>query len=408
MSLTQRARAMFPAFRREVAGNPVAYFDGPAGSQVPQCVIDAVSDYLANRNSNLGAASETSRETGEILDDARRCMAAFFNVDDGETITFGPNMTSLTFTISRALAQTWRLGDEIILSRLDHDANVSPWVLAAQSAGATVHHIDVKAEDGTLDQEHFASLLNENTKLVAVGYASNITGTINPIQEMARQAHACGALVYVDAVHYAPHRLIDVADLNVDFIVCSAYKFFGPHVGILHGRRKLLEELQPAKLRPSPNQLPWRWMTGTQNHEGIAGVAAAVKYLAGLASESQSSLRDNLVAAFQEIEVHENVLTTKLLNAFAELPQFRLWGIGDSSRLNERVPTFSFTHNEKTPQEIAQQLASKGIYAWAGNHYALPFTEAVGLEPHGTLRIGALHYNTEEEIDRLMQELRSL
>lgn len=408
MSLTKRARAQYPAFQRQVAGNQVAYFDGPAGSQVPQCVIDAVSDYLANCNSNLGAASETSRETGEILDDARRCMAAFFNVDDDETITFGPNMTSLTFTISRALAQTWRLGDEIIVSRLDHDANVSPWVLAAQSAGATVRHIDVRAEDGTLDQEHFASLLNENTKLVAVGYASNITGTINPVREMAKQAHACGALVYVDAVHYAPHRLIDVADLGVDFLVCSAYKFFGPHVGILYGCRKLLEELQPAKLRPSPNQLPWRWMTGTQNHEGIAGVAAAVKYLAGLASNPGSSLRDSLIAAFQEIESHENLLATKLLNEFSDLSQFRLWGIGDRKRLNERVPTFSFTHNEKTPQEIAQHLATTGIYAWAGNHYALPFTEAVGLEPHGTLRIGALHYNTVEEIDRLVNELRNI
>jgi len=408
MSLIERSRLQFPAFQREVAGKPVAYFDGPAGSQVPQSVIDAVADYLAHRNSNLGAASETSHETGEILDDARRCMATLFNVADDETIVFGPNMTSLTFTISRALAQTWRLGDEIIVSRLDHDANVSPWVLAAQSAGATVHHIDVRVEDGTLDQEHFTSLLNNNTKLVAVGYASNITGTINPIREMAQQAHAYGALFYVDAVHYAPHRLIDVADLNVDFLVCSAYKFFGPHVGILYGRRKLLEELQPAKLRPSPNQLPWRWMTGTQNHEGIAGVAAAVKYLAGLTSKPMSSLRDNLVAAFEEIEAHENELAIKLLNEFAKLPQFQLWGISDPNRLSERVPTFSFTHHAKTPQEIARHLATQGIYAWAGNHYALPFTEAVGLEPHGTLRIGALHYNTVDEIDRLMQELRDI
>ena len=402
-------RDTFPALSRPGPSGPVAYFDGPAGTQVPQTVIDAVVDYLGHHNANCGAPFGTSRESDAILDEAHRAAADFLGAGDPGEIAFGPNMTTLTLSLGRALARTWEPGDEIIVSRLDHDANVTPWVLAARDAGATVKHIDVEHEDCTLDMQSFQEALTEKTRLVAVGYASNCVGTINPIQRITEMARSAGALTFIDAVHYAPHGLIDVEEIGCDFLACSAYKFFGPHIGILWGRRDLLETITPYKLRPSSDALPGRWMTGTQNHECIAGVRAAIDYIGSIGSRidpAAESRRDQLRGAFSAIQVHERELGRRLIQGLRVIPGLRIWGIVDEDRLPERVPTVSCTHDSLTPHEIAARLAESGFYVWPGNHYALPLTETLGLEPHGTLRIGAVHYNTADEVDRLLVALR--
>lgn len=404
-------RSRFSALNRTQGRHAVAYFDGPAGSQVPQRVAQAVSSYLLESNANRGAPFATSRQTDAMFEQAGRAVADFVGGGDPREIVFGPNMTSLTYTFSRALSADWSQRDEVIVTRLDHDANVTPWVQAARRAGARVHQVDIHLEDCTLDLEQFESLVNERTRLIAVGYASNATGTINPVHRLCRAARDVGALSYVDAVHYAPHGLIDVAEIGCDFLVCSAYKFFGPHVGLLWARRELLQRLQPARLRPAPDSVPERWMTGTQNHEGIAGVMAAIDYLVSLGEaggDSESSRRLRLGAAFAQIRKHEQTLTMQLLSGLAELPGLRVWGITDPARFDERVPTVSVTHERLTPREMATSLAEEGLWTWPGNHYAQSFSEAAGLEPHGTLRIGLLHYNTSAEVDRLLEALQRL
>ncbi len=404
-------RAQFPALSRQEQGRPVAYFDGPAGSQVPQSVADAVSRYLLTTNSNRGGVFTVAKESDAVVDSAHEMAAAFLGTDDPACTVFGANMTSLTLALSRALGRTWKAGDEVIVTRLDHDGNVTPWVLAARDAGATVRHVDVNIADGTLNQESFLAALSPQTKLVAIGYASNVTGTINPIAPMIAAAKEAGALTFIDAVHYAPHGLVDVATLGCDFLACSAYKFFGPHVGLLYGRRELLEELVPYKLRVSSNDLPGKWMTGTQPHESLAGVAAAVEYLATLGRQCGSpmpSIRSAIQSAFAAIHTHEQALSERMLTGLKLLPEYRVWGITDPARIAERVPTFSLTHPRFTPRELAEKLAAEGLYAWCGNHYGLPFCEAAGLEPHGTLRIGFLHYNTLEEVDRVLEALREI
>ncbi|MEO1996523.1 MAG: cysteine desulfurase-like protein, partial [Planctomycetaceae bacterium] len=303
-------RGQFPGLSRSLSGQTCAFFDGPAGSQIPQCVVDAVCHYLQHTNANHGGPFCTSRESDAILDRAHERVADFLGAESGQCVAFGANMTTLTLAFSRAMARTWNPGDEIIVTQLDHDANVSPWVTAAADAGVVVHHVGVDLDDCTLRMDQFQSVLSSRTRLLAVGLASNATGTINPVAEMARQAHQVGAVVFADAVHFAPHRLIDFASLGVDFLTCSAYKFFGPHVGILCGHREQLNQLAPYKLRPATDDLPGKWMTGTQNHEGIAGTAAAVDYLASLASEtiSDTQPRSALVSAFDAIQAHENQL----------------------------------------------------------------------------------------------------
>jgi cysteine desulfurase family protein (TIGR01976 family) len=404
-------RAQFPALSRTQGAHCVAYFDGPAGSQVPRSVAEAVSNYLLSSNANRGAPFATSQLTDTLFEQAGRAVADFVGASDPHEIVFGPNMTSLTYTFGRALSTEWSPRDEVIVTRLDHDANVSPWVQAAERAGARVHHVDVKLDDCTLDLQHFESLISERTRLVAVGYASNATGTINPVQRICRAARDVGALSYIDAVHYAPHGLIDVGAIGCDVLVCSAYKFFGPHVGLLWGRRDLLESLQPGKLRPSPNTVPDRWMTGTQNHEGIAGVIAAIDYLASLVGECADRMADRrsrLAGAFAQIRTHERALLQQLLSGLADLPGLRVWGITDEPRFDERVPTVSVTHKHRSPREMAAALAEEGLWTWPGNHYALSFSETAGLEPDGTLRIGLLHYNTSAEVDRLLESLARL
>jgi len=411
-------RAEFPALAREVAGHPTegggqtaAFFDGPAGSQVPQRVIDAVAHYLAHTNANCGGAFATSRESDEVLQAAQEAMADFLGTDDPDLVVFGPNMTTITFAISRALALTWNDGDELLVTRLEHDANRTPWVLAARDARVTVRFADIRADDCTLDLRHFRSQLCGRTRLVAVSCASNAVGTLQPVREIAKLAHAAGAEVFLDAVHYAPHAPIDVDAWDCDYLVCSAYKFFGPHVGVLWGKRHLLERLPFYKVRAAPKALPGCLMTGTQNHEGIAGTRAAIDYLEELgrrANPEASGRRAALEAAFEAIGKYEHYLLKHLLDGLAKLPSVRVWGITDPARLAERVPTVSFTHEKRKPSEIAALLAERGIFVWHGNFYALPVTEALGLEPDGLVRIGLLHYNTLDEVDRLLDTLATL
>lgn len=403
-------RSRFPALSRTINGNPAVYLDGPAGSQVPNMVIDAVAGYLRDTNANHGGAFATSRESDAILDSARSNLATLLGAGDADEIVFGANMTTLTFSLSRSLSNTWKPGDEVLVTRLDHDANVTPWVLAARDAGATVRHVDIHREDCTLDLEDFESKLSDRTRLVALGYASNGVGTINPVAHITRAAHDAGALVFVDAVHYAPHGLIDVQALDCDFLACSAYKFFGSHVGILWGRRELLDELPAYKVRPAPAASPEKWMTGTQNHEGIAGTAAAVDYLASLGRDAAAevNLRAALSSAFTAIREAEQQTCRQLIAGLHERPDIEIFGVTDSDRFEERVPTVSFVHARHTPQQVAEFLASRGIFVWSGNHYALPLTEALGLEPDGTVRVGLLHYNTSEEVERLLAALDEL
>jgi cysteine desulfurase family protein (TIGR01976 family) len=403
-------RKQFPALQRRPNGRTPLFLDGPGGTQVPQRVLDAITHYLTTCNANHGGVFTTSRESDAILHDAHQAVADFLNAPSADEIVFGQNMTSLTFHISRSLAKTWKAGDEIVVTRLDHDANVSPWVFAARDAGATVKIVDLCPDDCTLDRDDLRRQLSSRTKLVAVTCASNAVGTLNDVKLLGRLAHDAGALIYLDAVHYAPHGPIDVQDWDCDFLACSAYKFFGPHVGILWGRRSLLESLSPYKVRPAPETTPDRWMTGTQNHEGLAGVAASVDYLAslqpGLASEKRRSrLRANLSA----IREYETTLSRRLLQGLTAQPRFRVWGINDLRRLHARVPTVSITCRDRTPLQMAQHLADREIYAWNGNFYASNLTERLGLEEHGgLLRLGFAHYNTADEVDRLLQALTDL
>ncbi len=410
--LVERCRRQFPALSRRWNGQPVAYLDGPAGTQVPQQVIDAISHYLAHCNANHGGLFATSRESDALLDEAHRAVADLLGADDPETIIFGPNMTTLTFAFSRALARTWQPGDEVLVTRLDHDANVTPWVRAAEDAGATVRFVELRREDCTLDLDDLRSKLNSHTRLVAVGCASNSVGTINPVREICRWAHDAGAEVFLDAVHYAPHALVDVRDWGCDFLACSAYKFFGPHIGILWGRRERLETLPAYKVRPAPNTLPGKWMTGTQSHEGIAGVLAAVEYLRELggavAGDDSLSRRAALAQAYAAIGAYERTLARRLLAGLAEIKGVTIYGITAPNRIDERMPTVSITHARRTAAELAHDLGECGVFAWHGNYYALSLTETLGLEPQGMLRLGLVHYNTVEEVDRLLTALHDV
>lgn len=398
------------------------YLDGPGGTQVPQSVMDAMVRYLSTCNANHGGVFTTSRESDAILREAHEAAADLLNAPSPDEIVFGANMTSLTFHLSRAFGRTLEPGDEVLVTRLDHDANVSPWVLAARDAGATARFVDIRPEDCTLDLDDLRRQLSPKVRLLAVTCASNIVGTLNDVHRITQLAHDAGALIYLDAVHYAPHGLIDVQDWGCDFLACSAYKFFGPHVGILWGRRDLLASLPAYKVRPATDELPGRWMTGTQNHEGLAGVVAAIDYLASLAPLTPTlspggeedrvkgaTRRQRLGSAFTVIREHERRLTERLLDGLAARPRFHVWGITRRVQHDQRVPTVSITARDRTPLQLAEHLASREIYAWNGNMYALELTERLGLEERGgLLRLGMVHYNTLEEIDRLLQALDEL
>jgi cysteine desulfurase family protein (TIGR01976 family) len=401
-------RAQFPSLQTQVNGQPVAFLDGPAGTQVPTQVMHVIQNYLMGANANTCGAFLTSRRTDETLVGVRAAIADFFHCERDEVV-FGQNMTTITFSISRAIGRELNAGDEILLTTLDHDANFSPWK-ALEEKGVVIRQVDIREEDCTLNLDDLKSKLNEKTKLVAVGYASNAVGTINPVAEITRLAHAAGALVYIDAVHYAPHGLIDVKELDCDFLVCSPYKFFGPHMGTLYGKRQHLQGFHPYKVRPCTNQVPERWETGTQAHELIAGIGAAVEYIAAVGRHCDPSLttrRDALAAAYRSTVAYERRLISRLIEGLQAIPDLRIYGITDPNRFEERCSTLSLRLGNHNPTTIAAFLGERGIFTWDGNYYALNLTERLGVESQGgMLRIGLVHYNTMEEVERLLAALR--
>jgi len=428
-------RSQFPSLAQTVDGQPAVFFDGPGGTQVPQRVIDAISDYLARHNANSGGAFATSRETDRVLAEARGAMADFLNCDADE-IVFGPNMTSLTFAISRALGRELGAGDEIVLTLLDHDANFAPWK-ALEERGATIRAAKFHPADCTLDMDDLARQITSRTRLVAVGYASNAVGSINDVAKVVRLARQAGALSYIDAVHYAPHGLIDVRAVGCDFLVCSTYKFFGPHMGVLYGKREHLKRLQPYKVRPSSNKVPHRWEWGTMNHECLAGITACVEYWGELgrramelgaaipqglkpqpaggffgtakAAPLQNTRRGAIVAAHAAIHRHERELTERMIAGLLEIPRLKLYGISDRRRFDQRTGTMAVRIDGHTPLELATKLGQRGFFTWDGNYYALNVTEQLDVERSGGfLRIGLVHYNTLEEVERFLAALREI
>lgn len=400
-------RAQFPALMQEMNGRPVVFFDGPGGTQVPRRVIDAMAEYLTLYNSNTHGAFATSQRTDATVDAARAAIADFLGCEADEVV-FGPNMTTLTFAISRAFGRDIRPGDEIVVTRLDHDANVAPWQ-ALEEHGAIIRMVDIDVEDCTLDMADMARAINSRTKLVAVGYASNAVGTINDVATITRMAHDVGALVYIDAVHYAPHGPIDVRALDCDFLACSPYKFFAPHMGALYGKREHLERLRPYKVRPASDAVPDRWETGTKNHEGLAGITAAIDYLAELGRRVKptTTRRAALVQAMEAIQAYERTLSHHLIAGLLAIPGLTFYGISDPARFAWRTPTVAVRLEGSTPRELARRLGDQGIFCWDGNYYAINLTERLGVEADGgMLRIGLVHYNTTEEIDRLLEIVR--
>ena len=428
-------RSQFPSLAQTVNGHPAVFLDGPGGTQVPQRVIDAISGYLRRDNANTGGAYATSRRTDAMIASARASMADFLHCGADEVV-FGQNMTSLTYMISRAIGRELKPGDEIVVTRLDHDANVSPWLAVAEDRGVTIRWAEIHDEDCTLDLADLASKINKNTKLVATGYASNAVGTINPVREIVRLAHAAGALAYIDAVHYAPHGLIDVAALDCDFLVCSTYKFFGPHMGVLFGKREHLQRLRPYKVRPNTNAIPNCWEWGTLNHECIAGIAACVDYIADLgrhaagnnhvgtaalgcpSSEARpvatttrgiSERRTAIEAAYAAIHEHERALLEQLVAGLIIIPGLKIYGITDPTRFDKRCATLAVRIDGSTPLELATKLGDRGFFTWDGNYYALNLTEHLDVEKSGGfLRIGLAHYNTAEEVTRFLSALREI
>ncbi len=411
-SFVESCREQFPALARRHGGNPAVFFDGPAGTQVPVCVADAMREYLLNPNANHGGLFATAIESDEWLKRAHQAFADFVGANDADEIVFGQNMTSLTFSISRAVANTWNAGDEIIVTALDHDANISPWVLAAREKGVVVKWVRFDESDYTLNLNELEQQLSNRTRLVAVGCASNATGGLNPVKKICELARSYGALTFLDAVHYGPHGLIDVQEWDCDFLACSAYKFFGPHLGIVWGRRELLETLTAYKVRPSKNKIPNKWMTGTQSHESIVGGMACVDYLAdigrSMASDPSLNRREGLVRAFAEICDYEAELSEALMEGLSSIDGIKIWGISQTSRVAERFPTFSITHDAIKTPDLAHALCEHGIFVWHGHYYAIEFTERSGLEPEGMVRIGLVHYNTQEEIERLCLVLKEI
>jgi cysteine desulfurase family protein (TIGR01976 family) len=409
-------RQQFPALAR-----PAMFFDNPGGTQIAKQSIDRITKYLVESNANHEGAFETSIASDAVLDEAHQAMADFYNAASPREIIFGNNMTTLTLHISRSISREWQEGDEIVLTRLDHDANVTPWILAAQDRGVKVNWVDFDVEDGTLKLDELQKALELKPRLLAVGYASNALGTINPVQKIIKMAHDAGTMVYVDAVQYAPHGPIDVQQLECDFLVSSSYKFFGPHAGILFGKRDLLEKLFAYKVRPATNELPGKFETGTQNHEGIAGVLGVLEYfewigkefggeyVEGLQEDDYTGRRLELKKAMTAIRAYEFELNRALLSALEAVPGLRIYGLTDVRRLEERVATFSFRIGDIHPRRIAEALAKENIYVWDGHYYAINVTERLGVEESGGMvRVGAAHYNTLDEVERLKEALMKI
>jgi cysteine desulfurase family protein (TIGR01976 family) len=409
-------RQQFPSLNRNAI-----FFDNPGGTQVAKQSIDRITKYLIENNANHGGVFATSIASDEVLDEAHHAMADFYNAPSAEEIVFGNNMTTLTLHISRSISRDWKEGDEIVLTRLDHDANVTPWVLAAQDKGVKVNWVDFDVEDGTLKLDDMQKALERKPKLVAVGYASNSLGTVNPIEKITKMAHDAGALVYVDAVQYAVHGPMDVQKIGCDFLVSSSYKYFGPHAGILYGKRELLEKLVAYKVRPATNELPGKFETGTQNHEGIAGILGAIEYFEWLGREFGGEYGSELIQqgysgrklilkqAMSAIHAYEFELSRALLSTLEAVPNLRIFGNTDPRRLDERIATFSFRIGDMHPKTVAEKLAAENIYVWDGNYYAINVSERLGLEDKGGMvRVGAVHYNTLDEVTKLGEALKKI
>jgi cysteine desulfurase family protein (TIGR01976 family) len=399
-------RSRFPALSATRNGRPVLFFDNPAGTQVPTETIEGYRTYLETHNANTGGFFETSRATDCIIDQARAAMADFLGASDPAEIIFGQNMTSLAFALSRALSRMLQPGDEIAVTRLEHDANIAPW-LALQDAGITVRWIDFHPEDVTLDLEDAERVIGRRTRLVAVGYASNAFGTVNDVRRIASLAHAVDAWVFVDAVHFGPHGPIDVQAIGADLLACSPYKFFGPHLGVLWGRYEVLSTLRADHVRPSGDVPPGSWETGTLSHEALAALLGTVRYLESLAPDQPAGgRRAALQAALTGIRRYERGLSRHLIAGMQSIRGLRLFGITEPARFEWRVPTVSFLLDGRQPDEVARLLGEQGIHSWSGNHYALEPMGRLGLD--GTQRIGLVHYNTTDEIDRFLETLEAI
>ena len=403
-------RKQFPALQREVDGRPAVYLDAAAGTQVPQRVIDAMAGYLTRGNSNMGRAYITSRETVATAEAAHKAMVDLFNAPRSEEIVMGQNMTSLTYAMSRAISREWEPGDEIIVTRLDHDGNISPWLQAAADRDVTVRWLDVRTPECTLKLDDLPSLLNSRTRLLAITHASNAVGTITDMAELSETMRHSNALLYVDAVHYTPHGIVDVQAIDCDFLACSAYKFFGPHTGILYGKYEHLDRLQAYQVRPASKTPPGKWETGTQSFESLAGVTAAVDYLAELSGLPGSvSRRERIVHAMQQTKAYEQSLSEHFLTRAATVPGLRVYGITDTERLEGRAPTFSVELEGYVAGDLASRLGEMGIFVSSGNYYALAVMERLGAEVRGGLvRIGLVHYNTLDEVDYVVDALKQL
>jgi cysteine desulfurase family protein (TIGR01976 family) len=416
-----RIRAQFPALARSHGQLPYSYLDGPGGTQVPRQTIDAMSAYLTQSNANHEGAFATSEESDGILAEAHAAAADFLGARDAGEIVFGQNMTTITFALSRAIGRSLRAGDEVVVTRMDHDANVAPWLALEEERQVVIRWVGIREDDCTLDLEDFERVLRPRTRLVAVGMASNAVGTINPIARIVEMAHAAGALTFVDAVHAAPHVAIDVTALDTDFLVCSPYKFFGPHLGLLYGKREHLEAISSYKVRPAPDTAPGKWETGTLPGEAIAGLLGTFSYLEWLGREfggagsvdaaatGGADRRATLSAAMRAIGEWERELACHALRALSGVPGLTLRGIVDPSRLNERCPTFAFTLEGLSPRRVAEELGNRGIATWDGDYYAYELIRTLGLaESGGMVRVGFVHYNERDEIERLAQALGDL
>ncbi len=400
VATTEAIRTHFPALERRYNGHAVAYFDGPGGTQVPRAVAEAMTDYLYQHNANTHWAYPTSEETDAALDAARHAVADFLNAAPAEVV-FGNTMTTLTFHLARALGRRWQAGDEIVVTDLDHHANIDPWHDLAAERGLTVRAARMNTETGQLDWDHLESLLGPRTRLVAVGAASNALGTINDVRRVTERARAAGALSFIDAVHYAPHALVDVQAMGCDFLGCSAYKFYGPHAGMLYGRQDLLDALDVSKVKPARNTAPDRLETGTQNHEGIVGTAAAVDFLASLAEGT--TRRTRLEATFEALHARGTAQVTRLWHGLAALDGVTLYGPPPGV---PRTPTVAFTVRDHTAHAVSRLLAERGLFLSHGNFYAMTVVERLGVE--GLVRAGGACYTTDEEIERLIEGVQAI
>ena len=405
-----RVRAHFPALQRELNEHPIAFFDNPAGTQVPRVVVERMNDAMFYKNANLGGSFVTSSAAQQLVDEAHRAGELFVNAPNTGEVFFGQSMTALTFAMSRSICADFQSGDEIILTRMDHDANIAPWLMAAEDHGLVVRWLDFSEQTFEFKIDDLRQLVTDRTRLIAFNYASNVTGTINDVAGAGRIARECGAQLFVDAVQYAPHGLIDVTALDCDYLVCSAYKFFGPHYSLLWGRRERLERLRAYKVRPVSDELPGKFTTGTTNREELAGLHAAIDYLASLGeaygNPGAGDLRSRLAAGYRAMKEYEDGLTGRLIEGLLAISGVRVLGITDPAQFSRRVSTVSFVAETVSAPVIASALAAQGIQAWAGHNYALEIYRKFGLLEHGGVRIGPVHYNTIEEVDRTLDRIK--